>query len=181
MATVPATQSFLAGEKVTAAKLTAATKTPIDFLLNPPRVNAFISADVSLPTSTWTLLPFSMEAWDTDGMHSTTTNPSRITINTSGQYLISFYSRFGYHATGYRALNLRLNSAGASTGGSTISTIAIGAAPTTGTFVTRTFEMACTAGDHFELFAYQTSGTTIVADSGQRVTGMEFRWLGLTA
>jgi hypothetical protein len=180
MATVPATQSFLAGEKVTAAKLTAATKTPLDFLLNPPRVNAFATAGTVCPTGISTLITFDGEAWDTDGMHSTT-NPSRITINTPGQYLVSIYARFPINATGYRSLNLRLNSGGNSGAGSTLSTISV--APTPGsatTMVTRTLELTCNAGDHYELFASQSSGANMTLDVGQRVTAMEFRWLGLT-
>ncbi len=178
MATVPATQSFLAGEKVTASKLNASTKTVLDFLLNPPRVNAFSGTGIATATSTSTLVTFDNESWDTDSMHSTTTNPSRITINTSGQYLVSFYARFPPNATGYRMLNLRLNSGGSSSGGSTLSTIAIAAAPTTSTFVTRTLELTCNSGDHYEMFATQSSGASLTLETGQRVTGMEFRWLG---
>lgn len=178
MATVPATQSFLAGEKVTAAKLIAATKTPLDFLMNPPRVNAYAGAAISLTSGTSTLVTLDSESWDSDSMHSTATNPSRITINTSGQYLVSFYARFPSNATGYRQLNLRLNSGGSSGGGSTWSTINLAAVNGTSTFVTRTLELTCVSGDHYELFAMQNSGATLSLDAGVRVSGMEFRWLG---
>jgi hypothetical protein len=178
MATVPATQSFLAGEKVTAAKLIAATKTPLDFLMNPPRVNAYAGTSTSLTTGTSTLVTFDSEMWDTDSMHSTTTNNSRILINTSGQYLVSFYARFPSNATGYRQLNFRLNSAGNSGGGSTWSTINVAAVNGSSTFITRTLELTCNAGDYYELFAFQNSGATLALDTGTRVTGMEFRWLG---
>jgi hypothetical protein len=180
MATIPATQSFLAGEKVTAAKLIAAAKTPIDFLMNPPRVNAYASAVTPLTTSVSTLVSFDSEPWDTDSMHSTTTNPSRITINTSGQYLVTFYGRFLSNATGYRQLNLRLNSGGNSGAGNTVSTVNSAAVNGSSTFVTRTMELACVAGDHYELFAWQNCGSTLNLESGQRVTGMEFRWLGIS-
>ncbi|MEU9975085.1 hypothetical protein [Streptomyces sp. NPDC051014] len=177
MATVPATQTFLAGEKVTASKLIAATKTPLDFLMNPPRCNAY-SSGVSLTSGTSTLITFDSEAWDTDNMHSTTTNTSRVTISTTGQYLVSFYARFPSNATGYRQLNLRLNSGGSSGGGSTWSTINVAAVNGSSTFVTRTLELSCVAGDHYEIFAMQNSGATMTLDGGVRVTGMEFRWLG---
>lgn len=178
MAAVPATQSFLAGEKVTAAKLTAATKTPLDFLMNPPRCNAYTTAAVPCATGVSTLVPMDTESWDTDSMHSST-NDSRITINTTGQYLVTFYGRFLSNATGYRQLNFRKNSAGNAAGGSTMSTIAVAAANGTLTFLTRTFELNCLAGDHFELFALQNSGVSLSLDSGQRVSGMEFRWIGI--
>ncbi|MFE0648543.1 hypothetical protein ACFVZH_08155 [Streptomyces sp. NPDC059534] len=180
MAAVPTTQQFFAGEKVTASKLTAATKTPIDFLMNPPRANVYPANPAPVPTGSSVLIPFDGEQWDTDSMHSTTVNPSRITINTSGQYLVSIYARYPVHATGYRQLNLRLNSGGSSSAGSTLTTINVAAVAGTSTFITRTFELSCTAGDHYELFTLQTSGTTLNLDIGQRVTGMEFRWLSTT-
>ncbi|MDT0472788.1 hypothetical protein RM863_11690 [Streptomyces sp. DSM 41014] len=182
MATVPVTQTFTAKEKVTAAKLNAATKTPLDFLLNPPRVNAFSSAATSVASSTSasTLIALESESWDTDSMHSTTTNTSRIYINTTGQYLVSFYARFPSNATGYRLLNLRSNSGGSSSEGTTISTISVAAVNGDVTFVSRTFELALTAGDYYELFAQQNSGTALTLQNGQRVTGMEFRWLGIS-
>jgi hypothetical protein len=178
MATVPATQSFLAGEKVTAAKLIAAAKTPLDFLLNPPRVNAYAGTGPVVATATTTLIPLDTESWDTDSMHSTATNSSRITINTSGQYLVTFYARFPSNATGYRQLNLRLNATGNPALGSTLSTISLAAVNGDATFVTRTLELTCVAGDHYEIFATQNSGASLTLQAGQRVTGMEFRWLG---
>jgi hypothetical protein len=178
MATVPATQSFLAGEKVTAAKLIAAAKTPLDFLMNPPRVNAYAGTGPVCASGTTTLIPLDTESWDTDSMHSTATNPSRITINTSGQYLVTFYARWPTNATGYRQLNLRLNATGNPGLGSTLSTITLAAVTGEATFVTRTLELTCVAGDHYELFALQNSTVSLTLQAGQRVTGMEFRWLG---
>jgi hypothetical protein len=177
MGAVPATQSFLAGEKVTASKLTAATKTPLDFLMNPPRCAVYTAVGFSCASGVSTLVSLDTESWDTDSMHSSTYD-SRVTINTSGQYLVTFYARFPSNATGYRQLNFRKNSAGNATGGSTMSTIALAAANGSATFITRTFELNCTAGEHFELFALQNSGASLTLDGGQRVSGMEFRWIG---
>ncbi len=182
MATVPPTQTFTAKEKVTSAKLNAATKTPLDFLLNPPRCNAYSTTTTSVASSTTasTLVTLEAESWDTDSMHSTASNMSRILINTSGQYLVSFYARFVSNATGYRMLNLRSNAGGSGTGGNTLSTITLPAVNGEATFVTRTFELSCVAGDYYELFAQQNSGSALSLQNGQRVTGMEFRWLGLS-
>ncbi|MFD3464808.1 hypothetical protein ACFWWM_00270 [Streptomyces sp. NPDC058682] len=123
-------------------------------------------------------MPLDTESWDTDSMHSSA-NDSRITINTTGQYLVTFYGRFPTNSTGYRQLNFRKNSAGNPAGGSTMSTIALAAANGAATFITRTFELNCLAGDYFELFAFQNSGVSLTLDLGQRVSGMEFRWLGI--
>lgn len=183
MATVPVTQIFLAGEKVTASKLTAATKTPLDFLMNPPRCSvAYKSSDIAsdlIATSTATLIPFGTEGWDTDSMHSTTANPSRVVFNTPGLYEISIFARFKVNATGYRQMNLRLNSAGDPGLGSTLTTFAQAAGPTTATSISRTFDLLITnSGDYVELFLTQSSGANLGIDSGERVTGIMARWVG---
>ncbi|MGV9815471.1 hypothetical protein ACWDTQ_26615 [Streptomyces cellulosae] len=180
MATVPTLPTFLSGEKVLASKLNAATKTPFEFLLNPPRVCAYATADATPNTGQWSIVSMAGEAWDTDAMHNPSTDNSRITINTPGQYLVTIYARWAANATGFRSLNLRINSAGSATNGSTITTIASSPASTTNTFVTRTMELTCNKGDHYELFTYQNSGGTLAVQSGYGVTGMEFRWVGVS-
>ncbi|MGW6535215.1 hypothetical protein ACWGBV_03155 [Streptomyces sp. NPDC055051] len=177
MATIPPTQTFLSGEKVTAAKLTAATKTPLDFLFNPPRASVFITAGLPVATGTHTLIPFDGESWDTDSMHSNTVNPSRITINTPGQYLVSIYARYPSNGTGYRQITFRMNAGGSSSAGTALTAFNVAAVTSNSTFITRTFEITCNAGDHFELFTFQTSGATLNLDYGV-TTGMQFRWVG---
>lgn len=44
----------------------------------------------SIPDAAETLVAFTSEDFDTDGMHDTATNNSRITINTAGIYTVSF-------------------------------------------------------------------------------------------
>lgn len=48
----------------------------------------------SIPDATETLVTFNAETYDTDGMHSTVTNNSRITIVTAGVYEVGFNGRF---------------------------------------------------------------------------------------
>jgi hypothetical protein len=184
MATIPATQSFLANEKVTAAKLIAATKTPLDFLLNPPRCSvAYKDGDISgntIANATATVIPFGTEGWDTDSMHSTSTNTSRVIFNTVGLYQVSVFARFAPNATGYRMLNVRLNAGGNVGQGQTLTTFAQPAAPsTTSTSISRTFDLNVTsAGDYIELFLTQTSTATLGVETGERVTGFHVRWVG---
>lgn len=184
MATVPATQTWLAGEKVTAAKFIAATKTPLDFLLNPPRCSvAYKDGDISgntIANATATVIPFGTEGWDTDSMHSTSTNTSRVIFNTVGLYQVSAFARFAPNATGYRMLNVRLNAGGNVSQGQTLTTFAQPAAPsTTSTSISRTFDLNVTsAGDYIELFLTQTSTATLGVETGERVTGFHVRWVG---
>lgn len=50
------------------------------------------STNLSIPhsTTTETVVGFTTEDYDTDGMHDTVTNNSRVTINTAGFYQFSF-------------------------------------------------------------------------------------------
>jgi hypothetical protein len=47
------------------------------------------SANISIPNSTFTALTFDSELFDNNNLHSTTVNPSRITIQTAGVYVVS--------------------------------------------------------------------------------------------
>lgn len=61
-----------------------------DFLANPPSCRVYNNAVQSIPHTTVTALTFNSERYDTDTMHSTSSNTSRITFNTAGLYLVSF-------------------------------------------------------------------------------------------
>jgi hypothetical protein len=112
-------------------------------------------------------------------MHSTSANTSRVVFNTPGIYQVTAFARFTFNATGYRQLNVRLNAGGNSGQGSTLTTFAQPAAPTTSTSISRTFDLiVTTAGDYIELFLTQTSGGTLGVDPGERVTGFHVRWVG---
>ena len=46
------------------------------------------SANISVSDSTWTSMTFDSERYDTDSIHSTASNTSRLTCVTAGKYLI---------------------------------------------------------------------------------------------
>lgn len=66
----------------------------------------------SIPHATLTIVSFNAELFDTDGMHDTVTNNSRITINTAGFYTVGFNAAFAASGdyTRTRAI-LRMNGA----------------------------------------------------------------------
>jgi len=57
----------------------------------PPSVSAAVKTTTaqSLPGSTYVVLPFTTELWDTADVHDSTTDPSRMTIPVGGTYVIS--------------------------------------------------------------------------------------------
>jgi hypothetical protein len=70
------------------------------------------SAAISHTTSgTFQALTFDSERFDPSGMHSTSSNTSRITVPRAGKYLIGATIRFALSATGARQVRLRVNGA----------------------------------------------------------------------
>jgi len=67
------------------------------------------NADISIPNSVDTALTFNSERWDTDGLHSTVTNTSRLTCTRAGKYIITGCIEFAANATGSRGAFIMLN------------------------------------------------------------------------
>lgn len=62
------------------------------------------AATQSIPNTTNTLVAFDTEDFDTNGMHSTTVNNSRITIQTAGIYVVSFTGQLAGATTYVRTM-----------------------------------------------------------------------------
>ncbi|MBA7547101.1 hypothetical protein ES705_39503 [subsurface metagenome] len=60
------------------------------------------TAAQSIPDGSITNVIFDQEIYDTDGMHSTITNPERITIKTAGIYIVTLYGYFDSNPVGCR-------------------------------------------------------------------------------
>jgi len=67
------------------------------------------SAYQTIPRYTITPLSFDSERWDTDNIHDTVTNNSRLTCRTPGYYLIVAQVVWDNVAVGRRILDIRLN------------------------------------------------------------------------
>lgn len=147
----------------------------LGFILDPPRCHAYCTASTSVPTGTDTLIPFAAEAYDTDGMHSTSSNTSRVIAQTTGLFLVTASIAFSVNLTGGRSLAIRKNAAGNSSGG-----VGIGGntAQATAYFgqVMSTFYVQMTAGDYLEMFAQQVSGSTLTIVGGTFATFMQMQW-----
>lgn len=116
-----------------------------------PSARVYNNASISIPNNTVTALTFNSERWDTDNIHSTTTNTGRLTCVTAGIYHIYGTVQFAGNATGIRSLIIRLNgttylASNLSIASSAINEIAI----STG--------YSLSATDYVELLVYQNSG-----------------------
>lgn len=71
----------------------------------------YSSTNISIPTNTLTALPFDSERYDTDAVHDTVTNNSRLTCKTPGIYIIIAQVHFSKGARGIRNIRIMLNAA----------------------------------------------------------------------
>jgi hypothetical protein len=62
------------------------------------------SANISVANNSWQALTFDTERWDTDTIHSTTTNTGRLTCFTAGTYIIIGHASFAANVAGNRGL-----------------------------------------------------------------------------
>jgi hypothetical protein len=83
--------------------------TNLDFLANPPSCRVTKAALQTITTATATAILFDTERYDTDGMHSTSSNTSRITFTTAGLYTVGGNIRWQASSTGTREIYIRLN------------------------------------------------------------------------
>jgi len=120
------------------------------------------NANQSISNTTVTALAFNSERWDTDTIHDTATNNSRLTCKTAGKYLIVGQVRFASNATGVRQVDIRL--AGSTTIGSGAMNAAGGGNVTIMTVAT-VADLA--VNDWVDLAVYQDSGGALnVLSSG---------------
>jgi hypothetical protein len=64
-------------------------KTAADYLANPPACRVYHTANQAINNNALTALAFNSERFDTNTMHDTVTNNSRITFNTAGLYIVT--------------------------------------------------------------------------------------------
>lgn len=89
MADIPIPRTWVTNDEPTATMLNTELRNPYrDFFWDPPRCMVNHSTGQSLVSGTHTLLTWDTEWFDSDGIHSTGTNPSRLTCITAGLYEI---------------------------------------------------------------------------------------------
>lgn len=167
MATVPSQSTVAVNQPITAALWNDDVRDAINFLLSPPQCRAYANTGTSLPNATFTAVALDGEDGDSDAMHSTSTNNSRVTAVTAGLYLL--HGQVGHDAvntTGYRTMAIRLN-------GSAViaySDRAVPAGATIPSFTGTSCLYQLSAGDYVELIAYQSSGGSNPSSAGRAWT-----------
>jgi hypothetical protein len=119
----------------------------------PPLCRANQTGNTSIANNTTTAMPFNAENYDTDGMHSTTSNTTRLTVVTAGVYALTAQVTWDINNTGIRVINLRLNGA---TNIAFCSQTNNGASNFTEMTVSTQYSLA--AADYVEATVYQNAG-----------------------
>lgn len=118
-----------------------------------PAARAYHSADQSVANATLTALVLNSERFDTELIHDTVTNNSRLTCKTAGKYIITASAGFAANATGLRLIGIRLNG---TTYIAQSVTNNVGAGQNTNMECSAVYDLAL--NDYVELIGYQTSG-----------------------
>ena len=130
----------------------------IDFALDIAyRVSAFRNSTVFTLTTSGTIyaIPFNQEVYDTHGFHDNTTNPSRITCQKAGTYIVTGQVSFAANATDNRDALLRVN------GTDYVGQLRLPAAASGSTSVPVTAIVMLNANDYIELCGRQYSGGSL--------------------
>lgn len=178
MATVPTTHTVAVGDFVTAADENTYVRDPQNFWLSRPRCSLYqgTTATTCAVSGTSYAMNWDTEDYDSDSMHSTSSNTSRIVLNTAGLYTISVSVYFAANATGIRTIDVRKNAAGSGAGGTQIKQFRAGATSASSGQVNGSCQETFAAGDYFELFAIQTSGASLATVTGRAFTFVQAIW-----
>jgi hypothetical protein len=172
MSTLPNPTTVAVGDRNTAA-LHNELVSAVDYVTRQgsnffPSANVYNNSTVATTSGTYLLVPFNSESWDTpDAMHDPTTNNSRLVFTQAGLWRVDFGVRWAFNATGYRRVNVRLNSGGSQAGGTSLLFQDVATTTTTfGTAITRGFMGIFAVNDYVEVFALQNSGGNLDLSGG---------------
>ena len=141
-----------------------------------PGARVYNSANISAADAGDTALTFDSERYDTDGIHSTSSNTGRLTCQTAGKYMISFTGYFAYAAGGgSRGFAIRLNG---TTGIAIVRNSAvINVGDVTAFTLSTIYDLA--VSDYVEVTAYQISGAALnVISSGNNTPEFMMQYVG---
>ena len=119
------------------------------------------SASQSIPNATLTAITWNQESYDTDGMHDTVTNNTRVTFNTAGKYSVLAQAEWEIAGGVFRFLEIRKNGGG---GIARVRSAQVGATENVVPYVGE-FQV----GDYIELCVYHDAGGNIDFESGTGV------------
>lgn len=154
MTAVPTTRTWTASEVVTAANMNLYLRDVDNFLLARPICQARQATLQSIANTTWTSYTCDAEDVDSSGMHSTSSNTSRLTAVYPGWYLAFGGLSWAVNATGQRGTRFAVNGTASNGSGIFLSTTAA----TGAYYPDRGFLVYLNVSDYLEGQGWQNSG-----------------------
>lgn len=114
--------------------------------------SVYNDAAITLSNDTATAVAMNTEVYDTDTMHDTSTNNSRVIFKTAGKYIVTQNLVYAHNTTGYRSIELRLN------GSTQLNKTTYADFRTGDDWYAMTTVVDADADDYVETLAYQNSG-----------------------
>lgn len=155
--------------------LANATNDALDVVDSFRGAKAYQAAAQTLTSGATTAITLGAESFDSIGMHSTTVNPSRLTVPTGydGIWRITAQMRFASHASGDLIAVISQNA----------TTMAFEDKPPTGGTTTLSVSavLAAVEGDYFEIRGLQSTGSDVDTVEGEGVTWLVAEFLGALA
>jgi hypothetical protein len=176
---VPSQGTVAVGDKITASLWNDDVRDAVNFLISPPRVKVYKTANQSIGTSGWACLTWDAEAFDTDTMHSNVTANSRITFTTAGTYQIIYNVFWANNSTGLRNHTIEKNG-NTSQGNGTpiIEPFAISPVAATHSGASISVIASFVAGDWIQAFAWQNSGGALnLAGVSESHSSLSANWI----
>lgn len=137
-----------------------------------PAARVSHDADQTISNDSQTTLAFNTEKYDTDTIHDPSTNNSRLTCKTAGQYTISASIQFASNSTGSRSILIVLN-------GTTIIGSDQRRAADIATTCNLSIDYVLAVNDYVEVQAYQNRGGNLnVVSSGERTPLFMMKYIG---
>jgi len=154
-ALVTAANDFLVGSVSGVAVKKTLTETQAILGIASIGARVYNSGTQAIPASSVTAITFDSERYDTDSIHNTGTNTSRLTCNTAGYYIITGHVEFASNNTGIRGVYIKLNN----TTYLNVNIYASVPSSATQMLVSTIYNLEAT--DYVEVLVYQNSGTTL--------------------
>lgn len=179
MSGIPALPTTQAADADIPSSRLNAYQANISFLLNPPCVKVRRTSTFSIGDSSVTAIQFGSEDYDTDVLHSNTTNTTRLSCPSSafaGLWHVEGNVEWASGTTHYRSISIRQN-------GSLTLAGALSVPHASDTVVWRqhvSVDVRLAANDYVELTAYQNSGGALnVNGDTTGPTWFSMRWVGV--
>lgn len=128
----------------------------LEFLADPPACSVYASTASTVPHLMPVALSANNEFYDNDAIHSTTTNTTRLTIQTPGRYLVFATVQFSADADGVRNAKFRVNG---STEHETMQVF--GGTSASSCVITSIRSLVLNQGDYVECIASHTAGNDL--------------------